>query len=84
MGYNVKLRVTLAKNGHFDLSFPSAKLKPLGGLKSGKPVKLNADVGPRMDGNGRDILELVIKPYYRKMKGGDLHIFAVEVPNVGN
>lgn len=74
MGYNVKLQVKLANGGDLSADFYSDKLKPLGGLKSGKPVRLTQSEPGGYQG-------IVIKPYYRKFKNGDLHIFAVEVPS---
>lgn len=80
MGYNVKLRISFANGGKLSVEFPSSKIKPLGGLKSGKPFVLNvAAVLDQVD-QGHPA-SFVVKPYYRKMQGGDLHIFAVEVPS---
>lgn len=78
MAYNVKLTIRHGEvTGQFD--FPADRLKPLGGLPSGKPYKFTVE-GP----GGPGSRTIIIKPYYRRFIAGDLHIFAVEVPSERN
>jgi len=72
MGYVCVLNIMLESKDTISTKFSSTSLKMLNGMKSGKIAKV---IIPGDKGG-----TFLVKPYYRRFIGDELHIFAVQVP----
>jgi hypothetical protein len=62
------LKIRMLNKSILDIPIRRSIIEDLGGMKSGKPIKLKAGT-----------LDIIVNPYYRKIIKGRLVIFATQV-----
>lgn len=73
MSYTTRIRIGLLDKGTWEITVRPEALQKVQGLPSGKVIRLERQTGDVQ------VQEILVKPYYRRFIGGELHIFAVQV-----